>query len=301
MGKENNLKDYLKDLYLGIASKKANASKNPQDFRSEIESIKIGQDTSDANAKAGDIIQGKTAYVNGSKITGTIPVRTGEDLSANGAIVTAPSGYYAGQVTKSVATATQATPSISVSTSGLITASSEQTAGYVANGTKTATEQLPTKSAQVHTPTTSDQIIERGSYLTGDQTIKGDLNLVASNIKKDVSIFGVVGTYEDSGGSGTLLRTVTCSLSIGSAPSDSFSTLEYTGPNGPALYDFKESAYVELTVVAGSVLSISFSDSMLGIGAEGDSSIQYAFAWNVGMTRCTLTVPPENFIVYGTY
>lgn len=39
MSKKDNLKDYLADLYEGIASRKPNASKNPQDFRSEIEGI----------------------------------------------------------------------------------------------------------------------------------------------------------------------------------------------------------------------------------------------------------------------
>lgn len=42
MSKENNLKDYLTDLYQGIASKKPNASRNPQNFRAEIESIQGG-------------------------------------------------------------------------------------------------------------------------------------------------------------------------------------------------------------------------------------------------------------------
>jgi hypothetical protein len=37
-------------------------------------------------------------------------------------------------------TATQATPSISISNSGLITASSTQSAGYVVKGTKSATK-----------------------------------------------------------------------------------------------------------------------------------------------------------------
>jgi hypothetical protein len=42
MSKQDNLKDYLTDLYQGIASKKPNASRNPQNFRREIESIETG-------------------------------------------------------------------------------------------------------------------------------------------------------------------------------------------------------------------------------------------------------------------
>lgn len=60
----------------------------------------------------------------------------------------------------------------------------------------------PTKSAQTYTPTTSNQTIASGRWLLGTQTILGDANLVAGNIKKDVSIFGVTGTYEGSGGGG---------------------------------------------------------------------------------------------------
>ena len=39
MSKQNNLKDYLTDLYEGISSKNPNASRNPQDFRAEMESL----------------------------------------------------------------------------------------------------------------------------------------------------------------------------------------------------------------------------------------------------------------------
>lgn len=60
----------------------------------------------------------------------------------------------------------------------------------------------PTKAAQTYTPGTADQTIASGRWLTGAQTIKGDANLVAGNIKKDVSIFGVTGSYEGSGGGG---------------------------------------------------------------------------------------------------
>ena len=93
-----------------------------------------------------------------------------------------------------MATATQATPSISVSSSGLITASATQTAGYVSAGTKSATKQLTTKGATTWTPKTTNQTIASGTYLTGTQTIKGDSNLIASNIRSGKSIFGVSGT-----------------------------------------------------------------------------------------------------------
>lgn len=57
------------------------------------------------------------------------------------------------------------------------------------------------KSAQTYIPGTNDQIISAGEYLNGIQTIKGDTDLRASNIKKGVTIFNVTGTYEGSGGS----------------------------------------------------------------------------------------------------
>lgn len=58
------------------------------------------------------------------------------------------------------------------------------------------------KSAATYTPGTSDQNIASGQYLSGAQTIKGDANLVAGNIKSGVSIFGVTGTYAGGGSSG---------------------------------------------------------------------------------------------------
>ena len=156
--------------------------------------VNNGIDTSDATATAGDVLNGKTFYANGIKVTGNIPTKTESNLTSSGATVTVPAGYYPSQVSKSVATATQATPSISVNSAGKITASATQSAGYVSVGTKSATKQLTTQAAQTITPGTSNKTIASGRYLTGTQTIKGDSNLVASNIKSGVSIFGVAGS-----------------------------------------------------------------------------------------------------------
>ena len=54
---------------------------------------------------------------------------------------------------------------------------------------------MTVKAATTYTPTTADQTIAAGIYLTGKQTIKGDTNLVAGNIVSGITIFGVTGTY----------------------------------------------------------------------------------------------------------
>lgn len=50
-------------------------------------------------------------------------------------------------------------------------------------------------TAQTITPGTEDQNIDAGVYLSGKQTIKGDANLLAENIKEGVELFGITGTY----------------------------------------------------------------------------------------------------------
>ena len=85
------------------------------------------------------------------------------------------------------------------------------------------------KSAATYTPKTSDHSIASGQYLSGTQTIKGDANLVAGNIKSGVSIFGVTGTYTgggSSGGSGN--NNVEAYAVTSTSPSVSFKTASGT-------------------------------------------------------------------------
>lgn len=56
------------------------------------------------------------------------------------------------------------------------------------------TGSISSKSAATYTPTTSNQTISAGQYLSGAQTIAGDSNLTSANIASGVSIFGVTGS-----------------------------------------------------------------------------------------------------------
>ena len=99
-----------------------------------------GIDTSDATATTLDILSGKTAYVDGKKITGVIPIVAGKTIT--------PSSF-----------------------------------GNLA--------------------------INGGEYASGSILISGDSDLIGSNIKKGVSIFGVLGSYEGEGGIDTSDATAT--------------------------------------------------------------------------------------------
>ena len=161
--------------------------------------------------------------------------RDSSDLSASGATVTAPAGYYAESAAKTISSGS-ATPAASISASsasksignGSITLSKtvsntpQVTAGYVSSGTAgntsvSLTASVTTQGAQTIHPSTSDQTIGAATYTTGVQTFKGVTlaNLSAGNIKDGVTVkvgdstdddcvASVTGTYTGGGGTPNL-------------------------------------------------------------------------------------------------
>lgn len=115
--------------------------------------------------------------------------RDSTDLTASGATVSVPSGYYASNASKAVASGSATAPnSISGSSATVSTGTNTLTltksvsvtpvvsAGYVSSGTAKSssvslTASVTTKAAATITPTKSTQTIASGTYLTGTQTI----------------------------------------------------------------------------------------------------------------------------------
>ena len=155
-----------------------------------------------------------TGYITGGTKTGTEITISASDLVSGTININAAGKWnvtnkeYAqvpiGSATTPATTVT-ANPSISVSSGGLITATASATksvtptvgAGYVSSGTAgtitvsgSNTSQLSTQAAQTIHPSSTDQTIESGKYLTGTQTIKAvtTTNLSAENIVSGVTI-----------------------------------------------------------------------------------------------------------------
>lgn len=203
------------------------------------------------------------ASVDVSVPTGT--ARDGDDVSVSGATVTVPAGLYSSQVSKTVASGSAATPatsitanpSISVSSGGLITATTSATksvtptvsAGYVSSGSAgtitvsgSNTEQLSTQAAQTLYPSTTDQTISSGKYLTGTQTVKGVLltNLTADNIADGVTV--KVGDSADDDRIASVTGT-----HKGGVVSEPEKDVNYIDYDGTILYSYTKTEFASLS------------------------------------------------------
>lgn len=141
----------------------------------DLQAFAFFYDTDSGDAAAGDLRNGKKAWVDGVEVTGNVPAKSGTDLTVSGKTVTVPAGIYDAQATKSVAdgSATPAatvvgdelgdtvsaypvevTPKATVGTAGYISTIADGSAvtKYIQTESKNVT---PTGSEQTITPTTN--------------------------------------------------------------------------------------------------------------------------------------------------
>lgn len=130
----------------------------PSGFNTAIGNLPVG---TDCNATASDIVSGKTAIVNRTKITGNVPVKSASDVTITDSnTVNVPAGKYSSAVSKTV-------------------------------GTK--------KAAETFDVSGSNRSIAAGQYLTGAQTIRAvtTSNIDPGNIRGGVTV--KVGDSGDAG------------------------------------------------------------------------------------------------------
>ena len=142
----------------------------------------------------------------GVQLTGTIPSKAGATITPGTSAQTLAAGQYL--------SGTQTIANLGgTATAGQVLATvtfSSNNAGRAVQGT------IPSRGAATITPSTSQQVITAGQFLSGAQTIPGASTLVAGNIKKGISIFGVTGTWEGwVPGSGDLYNRGSWGLATG--------------------------------------------------------------------------------------
>ena len=126
----------------------------------------VGTDTSDATAVAGDILNGKTAYGADGKLTGTlVPLDTSDANATAENILSGKTAYVNGK----------------------------KVTGTISSYT----------GSSLIIPGVADKVISNadGIYIPKAVKVAGESELLAENIKKGVSIYGIVGTLESAGGS----------------------------------------------------------------------------------------------------
>lgn len=178
-----------------------------------------GTDTSDADAKSSDLLQGKSAYVNEEKIIGQIPSKTAETYIPKDVDQIIESGVYLQEdqtikgdsnlLSKNIKAGTTifgvAGDSKVVDTT-LAEGEAAATSNYMAKGRvswadgKKSVGNATIMKSNTYTISSEDQTITGPVLIEKERviTFKGEPNLIAENVKAGVTIGTVTGSY--SGG-----------------------------------------------------------------------------------------------------
>ena len=196
------------------------------------------------------------------------------------------------------ATIITANPSISVSSGGLITAAVSKTQqvtptvieGYVSAGTAgnigvsgSNTQQLTTQGAQTIHPSTSDQSIASGKYLTGAQTIKA---VTVSGLSADKVLTGTTVKIGDADDDDRIM-SVTGTAQGGITPTGTKTI------TAPGTYDVTNYANVEVEIDMWTEQTIATSGS---VTQALNPFVMYHFTGALTALTITLATPSQGQI-----
>lgn len=180
-----------------------------------------GVDTSNATATYDTIVEGYSCYVNDELVVGNIPIQSIQNHINSDESIMLQSGYYAKNNTILVNSLENETLGNADFSTVLINNNGWVNGNIVVGGmliqtlpttfnpndtivipkgwynqNNTISQTLETQNSMTITPSSTDQILcDSGKWTIGDIVIVGDGNLVSSNIKNGVNIFGITGTF----------------------------------------------------------------------------------------------------------
>lgn len=170
-------------------------------------------------ATASEVASGASFANSNGRTVGTATRRNSSSLTASGATVTAPAGFYASDATKTISSGTEGTPTATKGAvnnhSIAVTPSVTNTAGYIAGGTKTGTAVTVTASELV----------------SGSQTI-------TTNNTYDVTNLAEIVVSVSGGGGGGVTQDANGYIVLPSTGGGGGSTWSWMGENPTLVKDY---------------------------------------------------------------
>ena len=208
--------------------------------------------------------------ISSSYVGSGITRRSSSDLTASGATVTVPSGYYASQATKSVASGTAGTPTATKGTVSnhavSVTPSVTNTTGFISGSTKTGTAVT----------------VSASELVSGSQTI-------TENGDVDVTNLASVTVNVSGGGGGLAVGTKTATLSSAS------SSIQFTGLSGNPL-SFAVTSSADQTTGGTKVVAVAYDGTSLhGMDVTTQAEADTGFSKSYSSGTLTITATTASF------